>query len=53
MANENEKRAAADRDLAVKRAMYKTEVNHAQATAEVAFDIEKARQGQTVCTCSG
>ncbi|CAN0499016.1 unnamed protein product, partial [Ectocarpus sp. 8 AP-2014] len=36
------------RDLAIKKAAYKAEVNHAEATAAVAFDIEKARQGQTV-----
>lgn len=48
VAMEDEKRAAADRDLAIKRAAYKAEVNHAEATAEVAFEIEKARQGQTV-----
>lgn len=45
---ENEKRAAADRDLAIKRATYKAEVNQAEAAAEVAFEIEKAKQGQTV-----
>lgn len=45
---EDEKRAAADRDLAIKRAAYKAEVNQAEATASVAFDIEKAKQGQTV-----
>ena len=45
---EYEKRALADRDLALKKAAYKAEVNHAEATAEVAFDIEKAKQGQTV-----
>ncbi|CAM9159546.1 unnamed protein product [Ectocarpus sp. 12 AP-2014] len=48
VAMEDEKRAAADRDLAIKKAAYKAEVNHAEATAAVAFDIEKARQGQTV-----
>ena len=48
VAMEDEKRAAADRDLALKKAAYKAEVNHAEATAEVAFDIEKAKQGQTV-----
>lgn len=48
MALENERRAAADRDLEVKTASYKTEINKAQAAAEVAFDIEKAKQGQTV-----
>lgn len=45
---EDEKKAAADRDLALKKAAYKAEVNHAEATAEVAFDIEKAKQGQSV-----
>ena len=45
---EDEKKALADRDLALKKAAYKAEVNHAEATAEVAFDIEKAKQGQTV-----
>lgn len=45
---EDEKRAAADRDLAIKRAAYKAEVNQAEAAAAVAFDIEKAKQGQTV-----
>lgn len=48
VALENEKRAGADRDLAIKKAEYKAEVNQAEATAEVAFDIEKAKQGQTV-----
>lgn len=48
VAAENEKKAAADRDLAVKKAAYKTEVNAREATAAVAFEIEKARQGQTV-----
>ena len=48
VAMEDEKRAMADRDLAVKKAAYKAEVNHAEATAQVAFDIEKAKQGQTV-----
>jgi len=48
MASENERRAAADRDLEVKTASYKMEINQAQAAAEVAFDIEKAKQGQTV-----
>eukprot|EP00752_Nemacystus_decipiens_P013019 g11517.t1 len=48
VAMEDEKRALADRDLALKKAAYKAEVNHAEATAEVAFDIEKAKQGQTV-----
>lgn len=48
VATEDEKRAAADRDLMVKKATYKTEINQAQAAAEVAFDIEKAKQGQMV-----
>ena len=50
---EDEKRAGADRDLAIKRAAYKAEINQAQATAEVAFDIEKAKQGQTVSRKGG
>lgn len=50
MAAENEKKAAADRDLAVKQAEYKKEINATEATAVVAFDIEKARQGQQVRT---
>ena len=49
---EDEKRAAADRDLMVKRATYKTQINQASATAEVAFEIEKAKQGQMVRTVS-
>lgn len=48
VALEDEKRAAADRDLALKKATYKAEVNQAEAAAEVAFEIEKAKQGQTV-----
>ncbi|CAM9291103.1 unnamed protein product, partial [Hapterophycus canaliculatus] len=48
VAMEDEKRAAADRDLAIKRAAYKAEVNQAEAAAAVAFDIEKAKQGQSV-----
>ena len=47
---EDEKRAAADRDLMVKKAAYKKEINQAQAAAEVAFDIEKAKQEQIVST---
>lgn len=50
---ENEKRAEADRDLAIKKASYKAEVNHAEATAELAFDIEKAKRGQTVSRING
>eukprot|EP00904_Undaria_pinnatifida_P005772 jgi/Undpi1/2324/HiC_scaffold_13.g05707.m1 len=48
VAAEKEKRAAADRDLAVKQASYKSEINSAEAAAKAAFDIEKARQGQAV-----
>ncbi|CAM9317725.1 unnamed protein product [Ascophyllum nodosum] len=48
VAMEDEKRAAADRDLMVKKAAYKKEINQAQAAAEVAFDIEKAKQEQIV-----
>lgn len=48
MAKEDEKREAADRDLKVKKAEYMAEVNEAQAIAGVAFDIEKAKQGQMV-----
>lgn len=50
VADEDAKRAAADRDLAVKKAAYKTEINDAEATAEVAFEIQKAKQGQAVRT---
>lgn len=48
VAAENEKRAAADRDLAVKKAAHKSEVNAALAAADVASEIERAKQGQTV-----
>lgn len=53
VALEDEKRAAADRDLALKRATYKAEVNKAEAAAQVAYEIEKAKQGQTVSTEPG
>lgn len=48
MAKEDEKREAANRDLKIKKAHFKAEVNEAQAAAEVAFDIEKAKQEQMV-----
>lgn len=49
---ENEKRAAADRDLAIKKAAYLTETNCASATADVAYAIQKAKQDQTVRACA-
>ncbi len=48
MTAENERRAAADRDLAVKKASYQSEVNAAVAAADAAKEIERAKQGQTV-----
>lgn len=48
VAAEEEKKAAADRDLAIKRAAFKSEVNTAEASAQKAFEIESAKQGQTV-----
>lgn len=53
MASENEKKAAADRDLAIKKALFKTEINASEAKAAVAFDIEKAKQGQVVSGTNG
>lgn len=52
MTAEQQKRAAADRDLALKRAAFQSEVNSAEATAAVAYEIEKAKQGQTVSILS-
>lgn len=48
VAADTEKRAAADRDLALKQATYKSQINAAQASAAVAYDIEMARQQQQV-----
>lgn len=47
------KKAAADKELMIKKAEYKAEVNKAEAQATVAFEIEKAIQGQEVGVAHG
>ena len=53
VAMEEAEHAEADRDLALKKAAYKEEVNIAEAAADFAIQMEKAKQAQAVSTYRG